>query len=377
MRPIVGVRMASRKPNKPLGSQDHLQGTPLVCLCACHGRPLQYEGSQSFRVKRTPSTVHKGCDAKLDSSASAPPALVMNVFALVLFAPMIVFLVPRVIVAVAVLVAMVMVFPFGLDGGDCTSVLSLEVQFGQDGWAVQHTFQDHVSKACCLHGAEGIECGDDFLQPLNFPFLHPVGLVDQYEVRAFHLFDEQVHHRPSSSTLAQFRLLDQHLFGCVVFSKRRCIHHGDDSIQVGHFGDRELVFLCVLEEISHVLRFCHAGGFDDDPIEPLFPRIGEVAQVFDGVEELVGDGTARAPVVELHGVGQVERGGGGVVGPPDELGIDVDRGHVVHHASQLESTLVLDPMAQRGGLPCAQESRQQQHRRGLSFSHAVSPLLAP
>ena len=133
----------------------------------------------------------------------------------------------------------------------------------------------------------------------------------------------------------------------------------------------------LVELIPDVLRLGHAAVLEHDPVvrDPALLRY--VQKVLERVEQLVGNATARATVGQLDRVRQVcsrfrfrRARSLPVPGPrllpprvPDQLGIDVDRGHVVDDAADFEVRL-REHVAKERRLARAQESGQHAHRDG-------------
>lgn len=78
-------------------------------------------------------------------------------------------------------------------------------------------------------------------------------------------------------------------------------------------------------------------------------------QLVQRVEELVAHGTARTAILQLHRIILLA-----LVGPvPEQLGIDVDFGHVVHNHAHAQPLLILQNVLEQRRLARAQEARDE------------------
>jgi hypothetical protein len=119
-----------------------------------------------------------------------------------------------------------------------------------------------------------------------------VGLIEDDDVRALHLFDEQVDDGAQGAALAQVGAGGQRGPGRVIPDKGGGVDDGDERVQAD--AGRERVARCdrVGKLVANVLGFGDAAVFQDDAVVRPAPGVRQGQELLKGAEQLVLDGAA-------------------------------------------------------------------------------------
>ena len=133
--------------------------------------------------------------------------------------------------------------------------------------------------------------------------------------------------------------------------------------------------LRILEETPHQPRLRDAGALDNQVVVRLASHEGERDQLGQRAQQVISRRAAHAPVRELNKVLGLPHHGLLAVPLRDQLGVDVDRAHVVDDGADLQAFRVGEEVLQQRGLPCSEEAREDGHRDRLLL-HRSLPITA-
>lgn len=208
-----------------------------------------------------------------------------------------------------------------------------------------------------------------------------VRLVEHKDVCRLHLLDKQLDHLAlhvrDAVVLAELGLLDDPTRRVKEVDKRGRVDHRHERLEL-HLLHQLLSRLDgTLEGGAHLVWLGNAGRLDDNVVVRNAARLSKLNKLVDCLHELFSGRAARAPVLQLDGVG---RRAAAATHTLHQLGINVDGRDVVDNDADLQTLLILEHVAQQRRLPCSEEAREQgdwslrPHRPGLR--HFATPSSA-
>jgi len=198
-------------------------------------------------------------------------------------------------------------------------------------------------------------------------FGQKVRLVQENGIGAFDLLHKEIDHGTETPTVPEIRSGCQRCLARVVSLEVGGVHDRDERPEETLLGHGVMIVQSLLEEVTDVLGLGHSTILQNNPVKRITAPLPEIHELLETIHELVLNGTTSAPILELQCVGEIcSRLGRRRVLTPlglfDQLGVDVDRRHVVHDAPNLQTHVIRQDVTQQGRLSGTQEARKHQHR---------------